>query len=163
MPHGQPGAELFGPRHQVELDGEPAMVALFCFFEAMQVLFELLVVRPRRAVDALQHRPRVIAAPVRAGHPLQREVAEPPRRGHVRAAAQIDERVAVAVIADRAVTRNLGRVGSVDPLDDLAFVRMVAEQLDALGCRRPRAARTADWPRMISRILRLDAHRGRPG
>ena len=111
------------------------MVALLGFFEAMQVLLELLVGRPRSAVDALQHRARVITAPVRAGHSLQREVAEPPRRRHVRAAAQVDECVAVAVVAHRAVARDLCCVGRVDPLDDLALVRMIVEQLESFGSR----------------------------
>src|SRR5690348_15322155 len=86
MPHRETRSQLFGPRHEVELGGEATMVALLGFFESVQVLFELLVTRPCRAVDALQHRTRVIASPVRAGNTLQREVTEAARRGHVRPA-----------------------------------------------------------------------------
>ena len=59
---------LFLLMEQVELAPDLAMVALLGFLEPMQVLVELLLVRPRRAVDALKHLVARIAAPVRAGH-----------------------------------------------------------------------------------------------
>ena len=129
MEHGQARTDLFGEREQIELDAELAVVALLGFFEAMQVGGEGLVVLPRRAVDALQHRLRLVAPPVRAGDLLQLEAAEPTRRGYVRAATEVDEAVGVAVGAHHVAA---GHFAGVDPLDDLAFVRLVGEDLEAL-------------------------------
>ncbi len=50
----------------------------------------------------------------------------------MRSPAQIDEAVAVAVEGHRSVAAHLG---VVDLLDDLAFVRMVGEELQPFGCR----------------------------
>ena len=84
---------------QVELAAELAMVALLGLLEHVQVLLQLVLRRPRRAVDALQHLVLRVAAPVRAGDLHQLEVLELARARHVRAAAEVFER-ALAVERD---------------------------------------------------------------
>ncbi len=66
------------------------MVALRCLFEPELVRLELLLVRPRRAVDALQLRVLLGAAPVgrRHAHELRR-VADPAGVRHVGTAAEV--------------------------------------------------------------------------
>ena len=109
--HGQAGADLVGEREQVELGAELAVVALLRLLEPGEVRGEVLLGRPRRAVDALEHRVLLVAPPVGAGHPHQLEVAEPTRVGHVRATAEVDEVGRVLVGADEA--RLGGRHGIV--------------------------------------------------
>ena len=75
---------------QVELLAEPAVVAALGLREPVQVVVELLAARPGGAVDALQHRVAAVAPPVGAGDLEQLERADPPGRGPVRAAAQIE-------------------------------------------------------------------------
>ncbi len=143
MEHREPGTDLLGEREEVELDAELAMVAAFGLLEAVQVLGERGLRLPRGAVDALQHRALLVAAPVRAGHLLQLEHAELAGRRHVRAATQVDEldlglpvgtvdHVAVHRHA-RAVAAGLARVvvvgrAAAHLLDDLALVGLIGEQ-----------------------------------
>ena len=88
----RPRADLVGEAEQVELDAELAVVALGRLLEAVEVRLERLLRVPRRAVDALELRVALLAAPVGAGDPHQLEVAEVEAGvGHVRAAAQVDE------------------------------------------------------------------------
>ncbi len=58
--------------------------------------------------------------------------------GHMRAEAQVNETVAVAVVADRAVGGNfgsqLGIFGPGDTFDRFALVLVVDEHLERLGC-----------------------------
>ncbi len=87
-------------REQVELATDLAVVALLRLLQPPQVLVELVLCVPRGAVDALEHRPRLVAAPVRAGGVQQLERAEPLRGLEVATAAEVLER-AVAVEAHR--------------------------------------------------------------
>ncbi len=64
--HGEAGADLVGEREEVELLAELAVVALLRLFDAVEVLLERGLRLPRGAVDALQHRALLVAAPVRA-------------------------------------------------------------------------------------------------
>ncbi len=67
------------------------MVPPLRLLDAPQVLLQLLGRRPDGAVDALEHRPLLVAAPVRAGHLHELEgIADLARRGHVRAAAEVE-------------------------------------------------------------------------
>ena len=61
---------------QVELDAEAPVVALLRLLASPQVLIELLLGRPDRAVDALEHRALLVAAPVRPGRAEQLERAD---------------------------------------------------------------------------------------
>ena len=107
VPHGQPRTQLGGPRHQVELGGQAAVVALGRLGQSLEVGLEVLGRGPGRAVDALEHRVLLRGPPVGAAGPLQGEVPQLPGGGHMGAAAQVDEPVAVAVVADRAVAGRL--------------------------------------------------------
>ena len=77
---------------EVERTSQLAVVALFRFLDARDVGLEVLLLRPCRAVDSLQHLVARIAAPVRAGQLHQLEHLELARRRHVRTAAQVRER-----------------------------------------------------------------------
>ena len=123
-------------REQVELAAELAVVALLRLLEPPQVPIELLLGVPGGAVDALEHRPRLVAAPVGAGGVQQLERPELPRGAEVAAATQVLER-AVPVEADRRPLR------LVEVVDDLDLERLAAllEQPDRLG------------PRQIHRVL----------
>ena len=74
------------------LPPDDAMVALFRFLDAREMRVQLLLLEEGGSVNALQHLPLRVAAPIRAGRVRQLEVLEARRVRHVRAAAQIDER-----------------------------------------------------------------------
>jgi hypothetical protein len=93
-----PGAVLVDVE-QVQFAAQLAVVALLGLLQHRQVLLQVVLGGPGRAVDALQHLVAVVAAPVGAGHLHQLEVLELARAGHVRAAAQVLE-AAFAVQAD---------------------------------------------------------------
>ena len=63
----QTGARDLVEAEQVELLAELAVVALLGLLQAREVGVEVLLREPRGAVDALQHRPSRVAAPVGAG------------------------------------------------------------------------------------------------
>src|SRR5258708_12527192 len=106
----------------------------------MEVLGKRSLRLPRGSVDALKHRPLLVAAPVRAGNLLQLERAELSRRRHVRPTAEIDEldlAVRAAYVAVHghtcAVAAGLARifgVGRAGPhlLDHVALVRLLGEE-----------------------------------
>ena len=128
MPHRQAAAELLGEAEQVELGAELAVVALGRLLEAVQVLFELGLRGPRRAVDALQLRVLLVAPPVRAGHAHQLEVAEVTAGVlDVRAATEVDEPGRVLVRAHEARLRGRHRVGR-RVVDDLELVLVILEE-----------------------------------
>ena len=107
---------------------------------------ERLLRVPRRAVDALELRVALLAAPVGAGDPHQLEVAEVDAGvGHVRAAAQVDEaRVAVErrrvlrlrrrvlVGADRLGRRRRRHRVGAGVVDDLELEAVAGEHLAGL-------------------------------
>ena len=113
------------------------MVALLRLLAPPQELVELLLGRPDRPVDALEHRALLVAAPVRAGDREQLE--RPDRAGgrDVRSLAQVDEG---AVLVDRGRRHRravaLGLRGQV--VEDLHLERLVAlgEEGAALGRRQ---------------------------
>ena len=134
MPDGKPTAQFVRKAQQVELGRQLAVVTFGGFLELVQVISRGLLRFPGGAVDALQHRALLVAAPVGTGHTLQLEVPEPIRTGHVRADAHVDEGVRVSVGADHAALADLGGVfriglGGLDALDDLDLVRLIGEQL----------------------------------
>ena len=134
VPDRQARAELLGKREQVELAAELAVVALLGLLEAVQVLVELLLRRPRGAVDPLEHRVGLVAAPVRA------------RRVEVSLNAPSRPSTARAARGTGPPTRRCGRATRPSPpatspsavpidLDDLALVRLVLEPSDRLLAR----------------------------
>ncbi len=90
---------------QVQRLADLAVVALLGFLDLHEVGLELLVAEPGGAVDALQLRVLLVAAPVGARHPHQLEGTELGRVGHVRAAAQVDP-LALAVERDLLARRD---------------------------------------------------------
>ena len=91
VPEGRAGADVV-EAEEIELHAEAAMIAAFGFFAPAQVRVELFLGRPDSAVDALQHRPLLGAAPVGAGHGHELERPDLARAGNVRALAQVYER-----------------------------------------------------------------------
>lgn len=137
---GQAGADLVLYGEQVELGAELAVVALLGLHEEVEVGLQLLLRRPRGAVDALEHRVLLAAAPVGGGvaHELERRDVAGGRQ--VRAAAQVgpadvaalrvdvvvDAQLAAAHLDVRTVVR--GRRGALEA-DELQLVRLVGELL----------------------------------
>ena len=85
---------------EVEFLAEAAMVALFRFFEHVEVGGLFVLRGPGRAVDALQHFVLAVAAPVGARHLHELVDLELARRRHVRTAAEVDE-VALTIERNR--------------------------------------------------------------
>jgi hypothetical protein len=132
VPDGEAGTQLVGEGEQVELVGEATVVALLGLLEHGEVLVELGLGLPGRAVDALEHGVALVAPPVGAGDPRELEVPEvAPRVGHVRAPAEVDEAGRVLVGADEARLRRRRRVVGRAP-DDLALVLVGGEELQGL-------------------------------
>ena len=104
VPEHQAGG-LVLQMEQVELPAETPVVALFRLLQHLQVGVLVLLLRPRRAVDPLQHLVLRVAAPVGAGQPHQLEHLELAGRGHVRPAAQVDE---IALLVERNLARPTG-------------------------------------------------------
>ena len=86
MPEGRPRRDVV-EAEQVELDAQTSVVAFLGLLAPPEVRVEVLLGRPGGAVDALQHRPLLVAAPVRAGRPEQLERTDRPRARHVGATA----------------------------------------------------------------------------
>ncbi len=124
---------------QVELDAEPAMVALLGLLAPPQVCVELLLGRPRRAVDALEHRPLLVAAPVRAGRAEQLERPDLAGARDVRAATQVDER-ALPVEGRRWHRGAVALGGGQQVVDDLDLERLVVLDLERAGVGRRQLA-----------------------
>ncbi len=91
MKEDQAGAGEFLDAEQIELLAELAVVALLGFFQLREVCVQIFLAEERGAVDALQLRVVLVAFPVRAGDREQLERFDARGRGHVRAAAKIDE------------------------------------------------------------------------
>ncbi len=115
------------------------MVALLRFFEAGEVLGQLLLRKERRAVNALELRILFVALPVGAGDGKQLERLDFRRAGDVRAAAEIDEGG-----AERVLGKNLAGFFA----DQLALHPEVLVTFQALGLRRHDA--------LVRKIARLD-------
>ena len=131
MPEHEAGRDLLLVE-QVELAAELAVVALLGLLDAFEVGVLVFLLRPRGAVDPLQHLVARVAAPVGAGDLHQLEHLELAGRGHVRAAAEVDE-LAFRVQRDR--------LGGRDRRDDLRLVVLahVLEELDRVVARHFRA------------------------
>ncbi len=123
MPENAAG-RLFLLMEKAELAPQAAMVALLRLFQLEEILFQLFVVRPGGAVNALQLRVARIAAPISARdlHQLER-MAELARRGQMRPGAKIDE-IALAIKADRLVLRDF-----VDPFG-FVFLAQLGKERD---------------------------------
>ena len=128
---------------QVQLGAELAVVALLGLLEELQVRLELVLGRPRGAVDALELRVLLAAAPVRGGDAHQLERRDDPGGRQVRAAAQVLPAqlagLGVEVVVDgqlAAAHLDVGAVGGVGggalEADQLQLVRLVGQLLAGL-------------------------------
>src|SRR5215203_4491589 len=78
-------------REQLEVLADLAVVPRPGLLQTPEVRLELLLRRPRRAVDAGEHRVLLVAAPVGPCYVLQLEGAQPARTRDMWAAAQVEE------------------------------------------------------------------------
>ena len=130
---------------QVHVLADAAMVALGGFLEPDEMLVELLLVEPRGAVDAAEHRIGLVAAPVSPRHArqLERLRVELAGRGEVRAAAQVHPRrvaLAAAIHGDRLALGQLhhplGLEGLAGALEEGAHVLAAAIPRGSAARRR---------------------------
>src|SRR3954469_14160011 len=82
---------------------------------------QLLLCRPGRSVDALQHRPLLVTTPVGAGDREELEGSDLPRAGHMGTAAEIEE-LALLVGRNDFVLRK-----ALDQLDLIGVVAKYAQ------------------------------------
>jgi hypothetical protein len=117
---------------QIQFSTEFAVVPLLRFLDPFQMLVELLRREERRAVDALHRLALRVAFPIRIGRREQLERPQRPGGRHVRADAEVDERVA---ILDR-VARDVGLALRL-LLDQLHLERLAAllEKFKRFGAR----------------------------
>src|SRR5690606_8060025 len=104
---------------QLEFAAEAAVIATLGLLAGRQVGIELGLSREECAVDALEHRTVLVAAPVSARDVRELERAELARALGVAAAAEVLE-VAVPEVTDRRV---------LDVVDEFQFVGLVGEDL----------------------------------
>ncbi len=103
---------LFLEMEQVHFTAQLAVVALFGFRQDVQIVVELLLIRPGRTVDAGQHRIVAVPAPIGAGHLHQLEGrADLAGRCHVRTTAEVEP---VALEIDLEVLVGRDRVDQFD-------------------------------------------------
>ena len=114
---------------QVHLAAEAAVVALLGFRQDGKIAVEILLALPSGAVDAGQHRVVAVAAPIGAGHLHQLEGrADLPRRGHMRATAEVEP---VALVVDLQVLAFGDRIDQLD----LVALALVGKDLARLVAR----------------------------
>ena len=92
VPDAHARAHFLGEAEQVELRAKLAVVALFGFLDVVQIGLEVGRRGKGRAVDALEHGPLLVAAPVSAGHGQQLHGPHQAGGRHMRTAAQVGER-----------------------------------------------------------------------
>ena len=137
QPERQARTDLVIEDEDLQFLAQFAMVALLGFFELPEIILQLLRVLPGRAVDALEHLVLLVAAPVRARHVHQLEGVRLDllRAFHVRAAAQVRERI---VLVDRDLRLLLERIAVLiqsaffQPFDQFQLVGLVLEDLARL-------------------------------
>ena len=118
-----------------------AVVALLGFLDPLQVRLQIRLAEERGAVDALHRLVARVALPVRVRRAQQLERLQPAGRRHVRADAEVDERVAILdrVAGDLGLARGL-------LLDQLHLERLalLREELAAPRRAATSAARRRD-------------------
>ncbi|CAM5594121.1 hypothetical protein STENM223S_02733 [Streptomyces tendae] len=136
---GEAGADLLRDGEQVQLAAELAVVALLGLGEELQVRLQLVLGGPGGAVDALEHRVLLAAAPVGGGVAHQLERRDVAGGGQVGTAAEVlpaqlaglgvqvvvDRQLAGADLDVRAVVAGRGALEA----DQLQLVRLVGQLL----------------------------------
>ena len=131
VPQRQAGADLVGPRVEVQLAAELPVIAALRFLEHLKMLLERFLRLPRGAVDALEHRVVLVAAPVRPGDAHQLERRDEPGVLEVRAQAE----VLPAVVAEDA-DAFAAAFGLFDAFDDLDLERLIGETFQPFIARQ---------------------------
>ena len=112
------------------------MIAQFGLGHLFEVRDQRRVALPGRAVDALQLRVLLVAAPVGAGDAGQEEVPESRRRRDVRTATEVGEGRRVRVRRDRRRRADFGEVlvgrRLRDRVDDLHLEGLIGEERQAV-------------------------------
>ncbi len=132
------GAQLVGEGEQVELGAELAVVALLGLGEEVQVRLQLVLGRPGGAVDALELRVLLAAAPVGGGRPHQLEGGDDAGGRQVGASAEVLPAqlagLGVEVVVDGQLTgadlgvRTVGGLpGGTLETDQLQLVRLTGQ------------------------------------
>ena len=103
---------FFLKMEQVHLASETAMIALFRLFQLVEIGVECVFCGEGRRINPRQHRIIAVAAPIGTGHLHQLErVADFTRRGHMRAAAEIEP---VALPVDFQILARRDRIDQLD-------------------------------------------------
>src|SRR3989454_6479921 len=135
LPHDRPapGQPDRRPRRdlvedvEIQLAPELAVVTLLRLLQPPEVLVELLLREPRRAIDPLEHRVLLVAAPVRPRRGEQLEETDLAGGADVRATAEVDE-------VPLRVQRHRGGVEALEDLD-LEALAALPEERDGLRAR----------------------------
>jgi len=90
---------------QIQFPTQLAVIALFCLFDHRQMLLQLVLCRPGRAINSLQHFVAVITTPIGARQFHELEKFQLARVRYVRSSAQVLE-VAFRVQGDILIGRN---------------------------------------------------------
>ena len=107
MKEDQPGPREFLNAEEIEFLAELAMVALLRLLHLLEIRFQVLRRKERRAINPLQLLIVLVALPIRAGDGEQLERFDLRRIRHVRPAAEIDELRAQRVFGED-IARALG-------------------------------------------------------
>ena len=118
VPQDLPGAHVLLDAEQIEFLTDDTVVALAGFFEAGEVLVEVLLLEPGCSVNPLEHLAALVASPIRPCGVQQLEVVEATRCRQVRSAAEVDER-AIGIHRDHLIVAQL--------FDPLQLERVVLE------------------------------------
>ena len=152
---GQARAQLVGEGVEVQLGAELAVVALLGLGQPVQVGLEVLLGRPGGAVDPLQLRVLLGAAPVGGGAAGQLEgVADQLGGGQVRAAAEVLPRqlaVAAVVVVDGQLAAADFPGGALDCVEGAA----VGPRFRPVTDRVALAALEADQLELVGLLLQL--------
>ena len=100
MPQDKAGTDGFGNAEQVKFFADFAVVALFGFFDFLEILSEFFLIGERGAVNTGQHRIGFLAPVIRTGNAGQFECADVAGIVHMGTSAEIDE-IAELIKRDR--------------------------------------------------------------
>jgi hypothetical protein len=150
-PQHQARSELVVDAEELEILPERAVITPLDLLELLEVLVEVGLARPDRAIDALQLRIALVPAPVRPGDRQQLERLDLTGLRDMRPTAQVDE-AAVLVDRDPAVAHLF-----IELLDLVDLVRLAPrpEELERLGDRH---VAVLEWDILLRDLahLRLD-------